>query len=113
MSREEDSSATVIKAEFSELLLAMNAVKEQMREMKRDLSDERDAANEHLIKKIRLDKGVQFKQKVNEKQHQFNELVQDKIETAQKSLSSAPPAIEKAKDPLKGRVGYMSMPISG
>ena len=101
MSGEEDAGAPVTKAEFSELLSAMNAVKEQMKEMKRDLSDERDAADERLVKKMRLDKGVQFRRKGNEKQHQFNEVVQDKIEAAQKSLSSAPPAIEKAKEALK------------
>ena len=101
MSGEEDSAgAPVTKAKFSELLTAMNAVKEQTREMKCNLSDERDAADECLVKKMRLDKGVQFKWKGNEKQHQFNELVQDKIEVAQKSLGSAPPAIEKAKEAL-------------
>ena len=100
MSGEEDASAPVTKAEFSELLTTMNAVKEQMKEMKHDLSDERVAADECLVKKMRLDKGVQFKRKGNEKQHQFNELVQDKIEAAQ-NLSSAPLAIEKAKEALK------------
>ena len=34
----------------------------------------------------------------NEKQHQFNELVQDSIEAAQRSLNAA---IEKAKEALK------------
>lgn len=101
MSTEEGTSAPVTKAEFSELLSAMNAVQEQMKEMKRNLSEERDAADERLVKKMRLDKGVQFKKKANEKQHQFNELVQDRIEVAQKSLDAAPPAIEKAKETLK------------
>ena len=44
---------------------------------------------------------VQFKWKGSQKQHQFNEVVQDKIKAAQKSLSFAPPAIEKAKEALK------------
>ena len=44
---------------------------------------------------------MQFKRKGNQKQHQFNEVVQDKIKAARKSLSSAPPAIEKAKEALK------------
>jgi hypothetical protein len=66
----------------------MNAVKDQMKEMKCNLSEERD---ECLVKKMWLDKGVQFKRKANEKQYQFNELVQDSIEVAQKSLHSCPP----------------------
>jgi hypothetical protein len=49
---------------------------------------------------MRLDKGLQFKKKSNENQHQFNETVQDKLESAQKSLSSTPPAIEKAREAL-------------
>jgi hypothetical protein len=101
MSTEEGASTPVTKAEFSELLSAMNAVKEQMKEMKRGLSQDRDAADERLVKKMRMDKGVQFKRKANEKQHQFNDLVQDSIEVAQKSLGAVPPAIEKAKESLK------------
>ena len=53
----------------------MNAVKKQMREMKRNLSNERYVADERLMKKMCVDKGVQFKRKGNEKQHQFNELL--------------------------------------
>ena len=75
MSADDDSNAPVTKAEFSEVLTMMNAVKEQMREMKCDLSNERDVADEVLVKKMRMDKGVQFKWKGNEKQHQFNELL--------------------------------------
>ena len=71
MSVDDDSNAPVTKAEFSQVL-TMNAVKEQMREMKCDLSNERDVADECLVK---MDKGVQFKWKGNEKQHQFNELL--------------------------------------
>jgi hypothetical protein len=49
MSTEEGASAPVMKAEFSELLSAMNAVKDQMKEMKCNLSEERD---ECLVKKM-------------------------------------------------------------
>ena len=72
MSVDDDSNAPVTKAEFSHVLTTMNVVKEQMREMKCDLSNERDVADECLVK---MDKGVQFKWKGNEKQHQFNELL--------------------------------------
>lgn len=53
------------------------------------------------MNKMRLDKGVQFKHKGNEKKHGFSEQVQDKIEAAQKSFSSANPAIEN-----EGRGGH-------
>ena len=74
---------------------AMNNIQSQMVQMKRELSDDREAADE-LLMKMRL----QFKES-NEKQHQFNETVQDKLKSAKKCLSSTPPAIEKAKEALK------------
>ena len=72
-----------------------------MKTMKRELADEREAADERLVKKMRLDKGVTFKKKGNEKQHQFNEQVKDKIEAANRCLSAIPPAVEKAKEALQ------------
>ena len=94
-------TATVTQAQFDQLMSAMNNVQSQMVQMKRELLDDCEAADEWLIKKMRLDKGLQFKKKLNEKQHQFNETVQDKIESTQKNLSSTPPAIEKTKEALK------------
>ena len=71
-----------------------------MKEMRRELSHEREAADKRLVKKMRLDKEIQFKRTANEKQHQFNEMLQDKVKAAQKSLSSTTPAIEKTKEAL-------------
>ena len=50
---------------------------------------------------MRLDKGIQFKKKGNEKQYKFNEKVKDKMEAASKFLSMMPPAVEKAKEALQ------------
>ena len=69
--------------------------------MKRELSDEREASNERLVKRIKLDKGPTFKKKSNEKQFHFNEEVREKLATASASLASAPPSVEKAKEALK------------
>ena len=99
-------AAAVTQAQFDQLMSAMNNVQSQMVQMKHELSDDREAADEWLIKKMRLDKGLQSKKKSNEKQHQFNETVQDKLESAQKSLSSTPPATEKAKRSTQGSWGY-------
>ena len=104
MSEEEGgggASASGVTKEFSRLLSAMEGIQSQMQAMKRELSEDRDAADERLVKKIRMDKGLQFKRKSHEKQHNFNEQVLDKIEAAQKSLSSTPPAVDKAKEALK------------
>ena len=101
MSSEGESSGLVSKAEFEQLMSAMKGIEEHMKTMKRELADEREAADERLVKKMRLDKGVTFKKKGNEKQHQFNERVKDKIEAANRCLSAIPPAVEKAKEALQ------------
>ena len=95
-----ESSSGVSKEEFDRLMSSMNDIKEQMSTWRKELSDERQAADDRLVKKMRMDKGIQFKRKSNEKQHQFNETVLDKFEAVQKSLRSTPPAIEKAKEAL-------------
>ena len=75
-----ESSSGVSKEEFSRLMASMNDIKEQMMTWRKELSDDRDAADERLVKKMHHDKGIQFKQKSNDKQHQFNESVLDKLE---------------------------------
>ena len=93
-----ESSGLVSQAEFERLMSAMKGVEEQM---KKELCEEREAADERLVKKMRLDKGVTFRKKGNERQHQFNEKVKDKLEAATRCLSSTPAAIEKAKEALQ------------
>ena len=44
-----------------------------MQSMKRELAEEREAANERLVKQIRLEKAPSFKKKGHEKQFRFNE----------------------------------------
>ena len=56
MSGSEDEAAPVTKAEFGRLLTAMIGIQDQMQSMKRELAEERDAANEPLVKRIRLEK---------------------------------------------------------
>jgi hypothetical protein len=98
---ESSSTAGVSKEEFSQLMAAMKGIQKNMESMKRELSTEREEADERLLKKMRLTKGIEFKRKGNEKQHVFNEEVKDKIETATKALCSTPPAVDRAKEALK------------
>ena len=79
----------------------MKGIQSNMSKMKRELSEDREAADDRLVKKMRLTKGVEFKRKGNEKQHIFNEGVRDKFECAAKALSATPPAVEKAREALK------------
>ena len=96
----ESSSAAVTKAEFNELMTAMKGIQSNM-ETKRELSAEREAANDRLVKKMQFTKGIEFKRKGNERQYVFNEGVRDKIESATKALSATPPVVEKAMESLK------------
>ena len=69
--------------------------------MKKELATERNAANEHLAKKLRVDRGISFKRKGNEKQFRHNEEVLETFEALSDALESTPPAIERAKEVLK------------
>ena len=55
-----------------------------MSHIKHELSGKGDASDERLVKKMRLDNGILFKVKGNEKQQDFNEKVKNKIESASK-----------------------------
>ena len=65
----ESSFAAVTKAEFNELMTAMKGIQSNMEMMKMELSVEWEAADNRLVKKMQLSKGVQFKRNGNEKQH--------------------------------------------
>ena len=50
---------------------------------------------------LRVNRGITFKHKGNEKQFRHNEEVLQKFETLSDALESTPPAIERAKEALK------------
>ncbi len=98
---ESSSAAGVSKEEFSQLMAAVKGIQKNMESIKRELSTEWEEADDRLLKKMCLTKGIEFKRKGNEKQHIFNEEMEDKIETATKALCSTPPAVDRAKEALK------------
>ena len=63
----ESSSAAITKAEFNELMTATKGMHSNMEMIKRELSAEQEAADDRLMKRMRLTKGVEFKYKGNEK----------------------------------------------
>ncbi len=71
-----------------------------MSSLKQVLSDEQEAANQRLAKRLKLDKVPTFKKKANEKQFVFNEDVGGKLEEAKAALEQTPPVVEKAKTVL-------------
>ena len=95
------SPAPVLSAE--QLAQVLAAVKEGMRDeiqaLKQELSEDKEAAEERLVKRARLEKGPTFKKKSHEKQFEFNTSVSDKLVDAESALEKAPkcPAVDKAK----------------
>ena len=66
-----------------------------------ELKDERESADERLIKKMRLEERLTFRKIGNEKQYKFNEEVQDKLDSADATLAQRPLAVEKARSLLQ------------
>ncbi len=100
MAQEEGEAAPVTRGDFQKLLSALATVEEKVSGLKRELSDEQEAANQRLAKKLKLDKKPTFRKKAHEKQFLFNEEVGGKLEEAKAALGQTPPAVEKAKTVL-------------
>ena len=101
----QDDSAPGSSAQFVQLLAAINKVETnvdaKLSQMKRELMEERESADDRLVKKMRLEKRPVFKKISHEKQFDFNEQVRDKIESAVAALELPSPAVEKARTLLK------------
>lgn len=69
--------------------------------MKCESATEREAADEKLVKRLKLENAPVFKKKGNECQHRHNEEVRLKVSDAASALSETPPAVEKAKTLLE------------
>ena len=94
---------TALSAE--QLAEVVRAVKEglheEMNSFKREMSEDREAADDRLLKKMKLEKVPTFKKKTHEKQYRFNEEVACKFEAARASLLETPAAVERAKTLLE------------
>ena len=63
--------------------------------------EERESANDRLVKKSRLDNKLTFKKRGHEKQYQHNEQVREKLNAADSALGQTPPAVKKPRTFLK------------
>ena len=98
-------TATLIMATGSTsneaLLAAIQGLKDRMNErmtsMKKELTQEREQADERLVKHMKLEKAPTFKKKSHEVQYNFNEEVKSKLDSVKTALQETPPAVEKAK----------------
>ena len=65
-------SQAVSREEFQRFFSAIDDMKGQLTNLKRDLSQERSEADERLVKRLKADKKTVFKKKGNERQYAFN-----------------------------------------
>jgi hypothetical protein len=65
--------------------------------MKRDLTQEREQADERLVKRMKMEKAPTFKHKSHEVQYTFNKEIKAKFDSVKAALHETPPAVEKAK----------------
>jgi hypothetical protein len=93
------SSSGISDAQLETLMATMRqGVKDELAVMKRELSTEREAADEKLVKKIKLEKAPSFRKTGHEKQFRH---VQPKLTEARSALDEQPAAVEKAKQLLE------------
>ena len=98
---QEDSATTSQRALLDAIKRLEDKMDERMSTMKRELTEERERADERLVKRMKLEKMPTFKKKSHEVQYRFNEEVRSKFEAAKTAISEAPPAVEKAKTSLE------------
>ena len=95
-------AAGVTAEQLAQLLGAVkDGLRDELTSLKRELTSERQVADERLLKKLKLEKMPTYKKKAHEKQFIFNEGVSSKVEEATVALSETPPAVEKAKNLLE------------
>ncbi len=105
MSSEEGSSGTageMSQAMFERLVGAMGrVVTDKMGQLKRELTQEQEEANDRLAKRMRLEQPPTFRKKTHEKQFRFNEEVWTKVTGVTAALAQTPPAVERARSLLE------------
>ena len=97
-------SSSLSAEQLSEVLSAVkDCVRDEMQSLKRERVEEKEAAEDRLVKKAKLEKGPILKKKTHEKQFEFNSSVMDKLEDAETSLEKAPecPPVVKAREAIK------------
>ena len=86
---------------MEQVLQSLEEMKTAMAALKRSFSEDREATEERVAKRIRLDPPPTFKRKGHGKQFAFNSTLEDKLDVCRASLDETPPSIEKAKAALE------------
>ena len=98
------STSGISDAQLETLMTTIRQdMKDEVAVMKRELSAEREAADEKLVKKIKLEKAPTFRKNGHEKQFRHNEEVRLKFSVARSTLDGRSAAVERAKQLYIGR----------
>ena len=65
------------------------------------MAEDRETAEERLVKKIRLHPQPSYRKKSHAKHVIFNSAVEDKLDLHASALEESPPAVEKAKEMIR------------
>ena len=100
MATGEGNSTVSTVDKLEEVLKAVRDVEAKVDSKLSEMKREIEAADDRLVKKMRLDSKPSFKKKDHKKDHEkqylFNEQVQDKVDAAMAALKDTAPAVEKA-----------------
>ena len=81
------STSSISDAQLETLMATMHqGMKDELAVMKQELSVEREAADEKLVKKIKLEKAPTFRKKGHGKQFRHNEEVHLKVSEARSAM---------------------------
>ena len=76
---------------MEKLLEAVEDLKGELSTMKRSIAEDREAAEDRIVKKVKLDSKPTFRKKSHEKQAQFNASIEEKLDSCTSALKETPP----------------------
>ena len=89
--------ATTEKA-MEKLLDAVKDQKGELSTIERSITKDKVAAEDRIVKRIKLNSKPTFRKKSHEKRAQFNASINEKVDSCSSALEEAPPELEKAKN---------------
>ena len=91
------ASITAMKQTQTDNQMEMN---QKLEQLERDVHAGQDVATERVVKKLKRDRGHEFKKKGHEKQYLFNDEIKDKVDSAAAMVAKVTPATAKDKELL-------------
>ena len=107
------NSLEIIKQENAE---SQKDLRRRLEKLEKDVSSGQEQATQRVVKRLKEDRTLVFREKGNEKQFLFNDNVKDQIDSAEKHLDLLEPSSEAQKEALqkaKDELGKGLMLLAG